>query len=151
MSPTEVGLVGLVALFTLLALRMPVGIAMAVVGTVGFGVLNSWPATLALLGREPFVFGSSYELIVIPLFVLMGNLAGLSGMSRDLYEAAYAWFGHWRGGLASATIAACSGFAAVSGSSVASAITMGRVALPEMRRYGYDDKLATGCIAAGGT
>ena len=81
----------------------------------------------------------------------MGNLASLSGMSRDLYEAAYAWFGHWRGGLASATIAACAGFAAVSGSSVASAITMGRVALPEMRRYGYDPKLATGCIAAGGT
>ena len=151
MTPTEVGIIGLVALFVLLALRMPVGIAMAVVGTVGFGVLNSWPATLAQLGREPFVFGSSYELIVIPLFVLMGNLASLSGMSRDLYNAAYAWFGHWRGGLALATIAACSGFAAVSGSSVASAITMGRVALPEMRRYGYDPKLATGCIAAGGT
>ena len=125
MTPVEVGLIGLGALFILLALRMPVGIAMAIVGTVGFGVLNSWPATMAQLGREPFVFGSSYELIVIPLFVLMGSLAGISGMSRDLYHAAYAWFGHWRGGLASATIAACSGFAAVSGSSVASAITMG--------------------------
>jgi tripartite ATP-independent transporter DctM subunit len=151
MTPVTIGLIGLGALFLLLALRMPVGIAMAVVGTVGFGVLNSWPATLAQLGREPFVFGSSYELIVIPLFILMGNLASISGMSRDLYQAAYAWFGHWRGGLASATIAACAGFAAVSGSSVAAAITMGRVSLPEMQRYDYDPKLATGCIAAGGT
>ena len=89
MTPVEIGLIGLGALFLLLALRMPVGIAMAVVGTVGFGVLNSWPATLAQLGREPFVFGSSYELIVIPLFILMGNLASISGMSRDLYQAAY--------------------------------------------------------------
>ena len=151
MTPVEVGLIGLGALFILLALRMPVGIAMAIVGTVGGGVLNSGPATMAQLGREPFVFGASYELIVIPLFVLMGSLAGISGMSRDLYHAAYAWFGHWRGGLASATIAACSGFAAVSGSSVASAITMGRVAYPEMKRYDYDPKLSTGCIAAGGT
>ena len=89
--------------------------------------------------------------MIIPLFVLMGNLASISGMSRDLYGAAYAWIGHWRGGLASATIAACAGFAALSGSSVASAVTMGRVALPEMRRYKYDNRLATGCIAAGGT
>jgi len=151
MTPTVVGLLGLLGLFGLLALRMPVGIAMAVVGTIGFGVLNSWPATMAQLGREPFVIASSYELIVIPLFVLMGNLASISGMSRDLFQAAYAWFGHWRGGLASATIAACAGFAAVSGSSVASAVTMGRVALPEMQRYKYGSRLSTGCIAAGGT
>ncbi len=151
MTPTVVGLLGLVGLFGLLALRMPVGVAMAVVGTIGFGVLNSWPATMAQLGREPYVIASSYELIVIPLFVLMGNLASISGMSRDLYQAAYSWFGHWRGGLASATIAACAGFAAVSGSSVASAVTMGRVALPEMRHYKYGARLSTGCIAAGGT
>mgnify|MGYP003308301702 FL=1 len=81
----------------------------------------------------------------------MGNFASISGMSRDLYQAAYAWFGHWRGGLASATIAACAGCASVSGSSVASAVTMGRVSLPEMRRYKYDARLSTGCIAAGGT
>ncbi len=151
MTPTLVGILGLLGLFVLLALRMPVGIAMAVVGTVGFGVLNSWPAAMAQLGRESFVIGSSFELVVIPLFVLMGNLASISGMSRDLYQAAYSWFGHWRGGLASATIAACAGFAAVSGSSVASAVTMGRVALPEMRRYKYGSRLSTGCIAAGGT
>ena len=95
MTPTLVGLLGLAGLFGLLALRMPVGIAMAVVGTIGFGVLNSWPAAMAQLGREPFVIASSYELIVIPLFVLMGNFASISGMSRDLYQAAYAWFGFW--------------------------------------------------------
>jgi tripartite ATP-independent transporter DctM subunit len=142
---------GLTGLFGLLALRMPVGIAMMFVGVVGFAALNGWAPALAVLGSEPFVIASNYELTVIPLFVLMGNLATVSGMSRDLYAAAYAWFGHWRGGLASATIAACSGFAALSGSSVASAVTMGRVALPEMRRYNYDPRLATGCIAAGGT
>jgi tripartite ATP-independent transporter DctM subunit len=151
MSPAAAGVVGLAALFVLLALRMPVGIAMAMVGFFGVASLNSFPAALAQLGAEPFQIASHYELIVIPLFVLMGNLAGISGMSRDLYAAAYAWVGHWRGGLASATIAACSGFAALSGSSVASAITMGQVALPEMRRYHYDPRLATGCIAAGGT
>lgn len=151
MTPLLAGAAGLVALFVLLALRMPVGLAMTLVGAVGFAALNSTPAALAQLGREPFVIASNYELIVIPLFVFMGNLAGISGLSRDLYAAAYAWVGHWRGGLASATIAACSGFAALSGSSVASAITMGQVALPEMRRYRYDPRLATGCIAAGGT
>jgi len=151
MTPTAVGVLGILALFVLLALRMPVGIVMMIIGAVGIGVLNGWPAAMATLGSEPFVIASNFELMIIPLFVLMGNLASISGMSRDLYGAAYAWFGHWRGGLATATIAACAGFAALSGSSVASAITMGRVALPEMRRYDYDPRLATGCIAAGGT
>lgn len=145
------GITGFAALFLLLALRMPVGIAMLLVGFVGFGLASGWDPALALLASEPFVISSNYELIVIPLFVLMGNLATVSGMSRDLYAAAYAWVGHWRGGLASATIAACAGFAALSGSSVASALTMGQVALPEMRRYNYHPRLATGCIAAGGT
>jgi len=151
MTPTALGIAGLAGLFALLALRMPVGIAMLLVGFIGFGLVNGWAPALALLAGEPFVISSNYELIVVPLFVLMGNLATVSGMSRDLYSAAYAWVGHWRGGLASATIAACSGFAALSGSSVASALTMGQVALPEMRRYKYDPGLATGCVAAGGT
>ena len=151
MTPTETGLLGLAGLFLFLALRMPVGVAMLFVGVLGFAGLKGWGPALAVLGSEPFVIASNYELTVIPLFVLMGNFASVSGMSRDLYGAAYAWFGHWRGGLASATIAACSGFAALSGSSVASAVTMGRVSLPEMRRYNYDPRLATGCIAAGGT
>ena len=151
MSSSLIGVIGILALFGLLAIRMPVGIVMMLVGFVGIGVMNGWPAALATLGSEPFVIASNFELMIIPMFVLMGNLASISGMSRDLYGAAYAWFGHWRGGLASATIAACAGFAALSGSSVASAVTMGRVALPEMRRYHYHPRLATGAIAAGGT
>ena len=151
MTNTMFGLVGLASLFTLLAFRMPVAIAMALVGVVGFGVMNGWSPAISMLADEAFVISNNYELIVIPLFILMGNFASVSGMSRDLYNAAYSWFGHWRGGLASATIAACAGFAALSGSSVASAVTMGRVSLPEMKRYNYNSKLATGCIAAGGT
>jgi tripartite ATP-independent transporter DctM subunit len=151
MSESTIGLIGIAALFVLLALRMPVGIVMMLIGGVGVWAINGSKAALATLGSEPFVIASNFELLIIPMFVLMGNLASISGMSRDLYGAAYAWFGHWRGGLACATIAACAGFAALSGSSVASAITMGRVALPEMRRYNYHQRLATGCIAAGGT
>jgi tripartite ATP-independent transporter DctM subunit len=151
MSATLIGIIGLLGLFTLLALRTPVAIAMIVAGIVGIWVLNGWQAAMSTLVDESFVIASTYELIVIPLFVLMGNFATISGMSADLYRAAYAWVGHWRGGLASATIASCAGFAALSGSSVASAVTMGRVSLPEMRRYNYDNRLATGCIAAGGT
>ena len=132
-------------------LRMPIGIAMLLVGFVGFAYLNGLPPALAALGTAPYSYSAVYDLAVIPLFVLMGNCAGASGMSRELYNAAYAWVGHWRGGLASATIVACAGFAAVSGSSVASAVTMGRVCLPEMERYKYDPGLATGTVAAGGT
>ena len=138
-------------LLVLLALRMPIGIAMFLVGIVGFATLNGIGPALAVLGSYPYEYAAVYDLAVIPLFVLMGNCAATSGMGRDLYAAAYAWIGHWRGGLASATILACAGFAAVSGSSVASAVTMGRVCLPEMRRYDYDPKLAAGTIAAGGT
>ena len=151
MSPTTIGLIGMAALLVLLALRMPIGIAMMLVGIVGIGALNSVDAALRILGQFPYAYSSVYELSVIPLFVLMGNFASASGLGRDLYGAAYAWIGHRRGGLASATIIACAGFAALSGSSVASAATMGKVALPEMRRYDYDPRLATGAVAAGGT
>ena len=146
-----IGLLGIAALLGLMALRMPIGIAMLLVGIVGFGVLNGFRAALAALGTYPYAYAAVYDFAVIPLFVLMGNLGAVSGMARDLYSAAYAWIGHWRGGLAHATILACAGFAAVSGSSVASAVTMGKVCLPEMRRYNYDHRLATGTIAAGGT
>ena len=151
MSEVQIGVAGLAALFILLAFRMPVAIVLFVVGTTGIAVLNGLPAAYATLANEAFVIGSFHELSVIPLFVLMGNLATISGMSRDLYSAAYAWVGNWRGGLASATVIGRSGFAALSGSSVASAVTMGKVALPEMDRYGYDPRLATGSVAAGGT
>ncbi|MEO1224732.1 MAG: TRAP transporter large permease [Pseudomonadota bacterium] len=151
MSPELIGILGIVALFVLLALRMPVAVALMIVGTGGIALLSNSRAALATLGSETFVIATKIELTIIPLFVLMGNLASQSGLSRNLYDAAYAWVGHWRGGLASATVVGCSGFAALSGSSVASAITMGRVALPEMKRYEYDNRLATGSVAAGGT
>lgn len=151
MSETAIGSIGLIALFVLLALRMPVAMTMLIVGFFGTIAINGLNAALSSLGGEAFEIASTSMLIVVPLFVLMGNLAGVSGMSRDLYDAAYAWVGHHRGGLASATIGGCAGFAALSGSSIASAVTMGRVALPQMKRFKYDDSLATGAVAAGGT
>ncbi|HEX7052661.1 MAG TPA: TRAP transporter large permease [Burkholderiales bacterium] len=151
MSPTLVGLAGMAALLVLLFLRMPIGIAMSLVGAAGVALLNSPQAALHSLGAFPYSHAAVQAFAVIPLFVLMGNFAAVSGMGKDLYAAAYAWIGHRRGGLASATVLACAGFAALSGSSVASAVTMGRVSLPEMERYRYDTRLATGVIAAGGT
>jgi tripartite ATP-independent transporter DctM subunit len=153
MSDLEIGLAGFLILFLLLAIRMPVGTAMMAVGVVGIWIIHPRGESVALatLGGEAFSISTVYSLTILPLFILMGNLAGVSGMNRDLYDAAYAWFGHLRGGLASSTIVGCAGFSALSGSSLASAVTMGRVALPEMQRYKYDDALATGSIAAGGT
>jgi tripartite ATP-independent transporter DctM subunit len=146
-----IGLIGIGVLLLLMALRMPIGIAMLLVGIVGFATLNGPQAALAALGSFPYQYAAVYDFAVIPLFVLMGNLGSVSGMARELYAAAYSWIGHVRGGLAHATILACAGFAAVSGSSVASAVTMGRVCLPEMRRYNYNHRLSAGVIAAGGT
>lgn len=151
MTPMMAGLVGFVALFALLALRMPIGLAMMLVGAVGIAALNSTTAALNVLGAFPYSYSAVFSLSVIPLFLLMGAFATVSGMGTDLYRTAYAWVGHRRGGLASATIIACAGFAALSGSSIAAAATMGKVALPEMERYKYDPGLATGAIAAGGT
>ena len=150
MGGTEIALLGFVILFVLLFIRMPVGLAMMLVGTAGIYLIRP-QAALPALGGEIFSEATDYPLTIIPLFVLMGNLAGISGMSRDLYDAAHSWLGHFRGGLASATIVGCAGFSALSGSSLAAAVTMGRVSLPEMKRYDYDDGLATGSIAAGGT
>ena len=151
MSIEAIGLLGILALFLLLALRMPVGLALIVVGTVGIWAMSNLSVALSTLGDETWVIVTQSTLTVIPMFILMGNIASVSGMSRNLYDAAYAFIGHWRGGLAGATIIGCGGFAAVSGSSVASALTMGRVALPEMDRFSYDNRLATGSVAAGGT
>ena len=167
-SMTLLGILGMLSLFLLLALRMPVALSMLTVGFVGTVIANdnqlltagmasdaAWGRGLRIaysnLSGEAFEAASDYNLLVIPMFILMGALAGVSGMSRDLFTAAYRWMGHRKGGLASATIVACAGFAALSGSSLASAVTMGRVALPEMKRYGYGDSLATGSVAAGGT
>lgn len=151
MDPTLVGIAGLVLLLVLMSQRVPVAIAMMIVGFVGLIILNSWQSALATLVTETWSTAIFYELTVIPFFVLMGNVASMCGMSRDLYGAANAWVGWMRGGLAQGTVLGCTGFAALSGSSVASALTIGRVALPEMKRYGYDSKLAAGAVAAGGT
>lgn len=153
LSDLQTGLAGFATLLILLGLRIPVGTAMLLVGTLGIWLIHPRGdrAVIATIAGETFAISSVYSLTILPLFILMGNLAGVSGMSRDLYDAAHSWFGHYRGGLASSTIVGCAGFSALSGSSLASAVTMGRVALPEMQRYDYDDALATGSIAAGGT
>jgi tripartite ATP-independent transporter DctM subunit len=150
-SGGTIGLIGVAVLLLLLALRLPVAFAMFLVGFAGIWVLNGWNAAMGLLASETFTLASSPELVVIPLFILMGNVASSTGMSRQLYDAAYAVVGQFRGGLASATVIGCGGFAALSGSSVASALTMGKVSLAEMERYNYDPRLSTGVVAAGGT
>jgi tripartite ATP-independent transporter DctM subunit len=151
MSPVTIGLLGLAILLLLLAIRLPVGYAMASVGLTGFIYLVSAKGGLTMAARAAWDQFGSYDFSVIPLFILMGQFSFASGISRRLYEAAHKWLGHMRGGLAMATVGACAGFAAVCGSSTATAATMGLVALPEMKRFKYDSALATGCIAAGGS
>lgn len=146
-----VGFLGITALFILLLLRIPVAFAMFLVGFAGLVVLADFNTAWSLLASETFTLSSSPELVVIPLFILMGNVASITGMSRRLYDAAYAIIGQFRGGLASATVIGCGGFAALSGSSVASALTMGKVALGQMQRFNYNTRLSTGVVAAGGT
>lgn len=151
MAGSAIGLTGLAVLLILLIIRIPVAFAMFAVGYFGIAALNGFPAANSTLASESFTLASSPELVVIPLFILMGNIASITGMSRRLYDAAYAIIGRIHGGLASATVIGCGGFAALSGSSVASALTMGKVALAEMDRYEYDPRLSTGVVAAGGT
>ena len=151
MTPMTVGLIGIGFLFILLFLRMPVGLVMALVGFVGFAFLTSLEGAFGILRSVPFVTSASYDLSVLPLFLLMGSFAFYSGMSEGLYRSAYKWIGGSPGGLAMATIVGCSGFAAVSGSTLATAATMGMIALPEMKKYRYDPALATGAVAAGGS
>jgi tripartite ATP-independent transporter DctM subunit len=151
LSASLIGFLGILVMFVLLVLRIPVAFAMFVVGFVGITVLDSSNSALSLLASETFTLASSPELVVIPLFILMGNVASITGMSQRLYDAAYAIIGQFRGGLASATVIGCGGFAALSGSSVASALTMGKVALGQMERFNYDTRLSTGVVAAGGT
>ncbi len=138
-------------MFVLIALHVPIGVAMGVSGFVCVGLMLGWGPAISLLKTVPSGIVSNRELAVIPLFLLMGAFAGAAGLSADLYRLAYALVGHYRGGLAMSTIGGCAGFGAVCGSSVATAATMTRVALPEMLDRGYQPTLATGCIAAGGT
>jgi len=135
----------------LIGLRMPVGIAMLLVGGLGYAAIAGWSPLFATLKSLTFSRFSSYTLSVIPLFLLMGDFATKGGLNRALFRAARAWFGHWRGGLAVATIGGCAAFGAICGSSLATAATMSQVALPEMRRQGYSAALSTGTLAAGGT
>jgi tripartite ATP-independent transporter DctM subunit len=151
MSPPIIGAIGIVALLALIALRVPVAIAMGVVGVVGGVAINGWFSIGFVLGSQPFVTVVPYTLSVIPLFIMMGAFAARAGLSASLYKALFALIGHWRGGLASATVGACALFGSVCGSSLATAATMARVAIPEMRALGYDDRLSAGVVAAGGT
>jgi len=151
MSPVSVGVIGLALLLFLLAIRLPVGFAMALIGLSGFIFLVSPEGGLTMAARACWDQFASYNFSVIPLFILMGQFAFFSGISGRLYKSAYNWLGHMRGGLAMATVGACAGFAAICGSSTATAATMGAVSLPEMRKYNYDPALATGSIAAGGS
>ncbi len=144
------GLLGFAAMFALMLLRVPIAVSMGVVGLVGLGLLRSWPAAMSSAAGE-FIDIGAYTLSVVPLFVLMGNFVTRAGMSRDLYQAAYAFVGHKRGGLALSTIAACAGFGAICGSSIATTATMARVAMPEMRRFNYNPAFAAGSICAGAT
>lgn len=151
MSPEATGIVGIVVLLSLFMLKMPVAFAMAFVGFAGFAYLNGIESALTLLAQDIFETLSSYPLSVIPMFILMGSFAFASGISQRLYRTCYTWFGQYRGGLTVATVVACSGFAAICGSTAATAATMGAIALPEMKKYRYDDKLATGTVASAGT
>jgi tripartite ATP-independent transporter DctM subunit len=151
MSTEFVAIAGFVALFALMLLRVPVGMAMGLVGVTGFGCLVGSTPALKLVGQTSMRTVTDYTFGIIPMFLLMGAFVSNSGMSRELFRAANAFLGHLRGGLGIATIAACGGFAAISGSSVATAATFSTVAYPEMRRYGYPQSFSTGTIAAGGT
>lgn len=139
------------ALFGLIFLRLPIAFALILVGFVGFALIIGWSPSLAMVAQIAYDTGLSYELSILPLFILMGNFVSRAGFSDELYSASNAFLGHRRGGLAMATIVACGGFSAVCGSSLATAATMTKVAMPPMRQYGYAPSLAAGSIAAGGT
>jgi tripartite ATP-independent transporter DctM subunit len=147
----DIGIAMFVGALVLIALRMPVGVAMLLVGGLGYAVISGWMPLLATLRSITFSKFSSYTLSVIPLFLLMGDFATKGGLNRALFAAARAWLGHRRGGLALATIGGCAAFGAICGSSLATAATMSQVALPEMRKQGYSPALSTGTLAAGGT
>ena len=146
-----VSLLGFAAVLALVFLRMPIAIAMGVVGFVGYAEIRGFRASISMVGRLVIDTAQNYGLSVVPLFILMGLFVSKGGLSRELYHASYAFLGHLRGGLAMATICACAGFSAICGSSLATAATMSKVAMPQMRKYGYSDRLSTASVAAGGT
>jgi tripartite ATP-independent transporter DctM subunit len=150
-SPQALGAAGFVIAIALIFLRVPIAVAMGLCGLVGGTLLNGWERSASVFASGTFESAMPYALSVVPAFILMGVLASHAGLSRNLYDGVYAFIGHFRGGLAMATIGACALFGAICGSSLATAATMARVALPEMRKRGYDTGLAAGAVAAGGT
>jgi tripartite ATP-independent transporter DctM subunit len=150
MSPQAIGAIGVVILIGLTLLRVPLGAAMGLVGLVGYAAIDGWDKAFIVLGNTPYSL-VNYSFSVLPLFILMGTVATRSNMSQELFHAANAVFAGRRGALPMATIGACAGFSTISGSSLATAATFTQIAVPEMQRYGYDNRLATGSVAAGGT
>ncbi|MFC6670786.1 TRAP transporter large permease subunit [Marinobacterium aestuariivivens] len=151
MAPEIIGIIGFASLLVLIALRVPVAVAMGIVGVVGGYIVNGPESVSFILGATPFETVFPYGLSVVPLFVLMGAFATHAGLSGSLYKAIYACIGHFRGGLAIATVGACGAFGAICGSSLATAATMTKVSMPEMKSRGYDEGLASAAVAAGGT
>lgn len=145
------GLIGFAVVLLLVLLRMPIAFAMGLVGMVGYMLETSYRGAISMVSRLIIDASQDYGLSVVPLFILMGLFVNKGGISKELYRVSFAFLGHFRGGLAMATIVACGGFAAICGSSLATAATMSKVAMPQMRRYGYSDSLSTASIAAGGT
>ena len=150
MNPEVIGLIGIAVFLFLVALKVPIAFAMLISGFLGFGTIISFPAAISLLPTEIYSNFSSYSLSVIPMFIWMGFIAYHSGIGAGLFRFAHRMVGHKPGGLAIATQAACALFGAICGSNTATAATMGAIALPEMRKYGYDDSLSSASIAAGG-
>jgi len=151
MDPVTIGIISLIVLSIVLFSGMRIAFATALTGFAGLWMLLGYNPAAGLAALIPHDHLTAYTLLVLPLFIMMGFFAFYAGITRDLYWAARQWFGHLPGGLAIATIFGSAGFAAASGASTASAAVMGKVALPELKKYGYDDKIATGCVAAGGT
>ncbi|SEG65730.1 TRAP transporter large permease [Marinobacterium lutimaris] len=151
MTSEVIAISGFIALFTMMFFRVPIGVAMGIVGVCGFGAVVGVKPAMNLLSQSPLRTITDFNLTLIPFFILMGVLATNSGMSRELFRAGNAWFGWMKGGLGLASVGACGGFAAICGSSVATAATMTKIAYPEMKKANYSDEVATGVIAAGGT
>src|SRR5919106_929833 len=151
MSDLTTGMGGFAVLFILITIRVPIRVSMLTVGMAGFATIAGTTSLLSFLKTEMYWRFSSFDLSVIPLFLLMGNFAARAGVTQALFRAAAAWIGHFRGGLAMASVGGCAAFGTISGSSLATAAMMGQVALPELRRYKYSGAFATGALAAGGT
>lgn len=151
MTIGAIGVVGILGLLALIFLRVPIAVALAVSGLVGYAAIDGWPRALKMFGTVPFTLATAYSLSVIPLFILMGAVAGRANMARELFEAANAVFSGVRGALANATIGSCALFGAICGSSIATAATFSKVAIPEMRRHGYEPAFAAGAVASAGT